>query len=90
MKHFQKWCKSGLQALKTQLGQFLLHVWERRIKQLKFLQWQSMDVYDFSIVKDRIHWEIINILGIIPKPIPHPGKLRINFSQDKRQQSSVS
>ena len=45
--------KSDLQALKIWLGHFLtmFHLWEFRIKLLKFLQWQSMGVHDFPIVK---------------------------------------
>ena len=31
----------------------MFHAWQLRIKQLKFLHWESMDVYDFSIVRDR-------------------------------------
>ena len=55
MKHSQELSKSDLQAVKIRLGQFLgmFNVWELRIKLLKFLQWESMGVNDFSIVIDR-------------------------------------
>ena len=40
-----------LQAVKIRLGHFLgmFHVWELRIKLLKFLQWQSMEFLSFTI-----------------------------------------
>ena len=53
MKHFQEVSKSDLQAEKIWLEHFLgmVHVWQLRIKLLKFLQWESMGVHDFSIVR---------------------------------------
>ena len=62
---------------KSWLGHFLgmFHVWEVRIKLLKFLQWKSMGVHDFSIVTDRIHWGINHCFGNKSKSIPHTDKL---------------
>ena len=53
MKHCQEVSKSDLQALKIWLRHFLgmFHMWELRIKLLKFLQWKSMGVHDFPVVK---------------------------------------
>ena len=73
MKHLQEVSKSDLQAVKIWLGHFLqmFHVWELLINLLKFLQWESMGVYDFSIVKDRRLFGINTNLRIDHKLIPH-------------------
>ena len=53
MKHCQEVSRSDLQALKIRLGHFLtmFHIRKFGIKLLKFLQWQSVGVHDFPIVK---------------------------------------
>ena len=48
----------------------MFHVWELLIKLLNFLQWESMGVYDFSIVKDRRLCGINTNLRIDHKSIP--------------------
>ena len=52
IKHFQKVSQSDLQAVKIRLGHFLemFHVWEPRIKLLKFYNWSQWSCY-------LLHWE---------------------------------
>ena len=50
----------------------MFHV-EDQIKLLKFLQWESMGVYDFSIVRDRRLFGINTDLRIYPNSIPYTG-----------------
>ena len=56
MKHTQDVFKSDLQAVKIQIEHILgmFHVWQLRFKLLKFLQWESMGVYDFVYWKGDI------------------------------------
>ena len=49
----------------------MFHVWDLLIKLLKFLQWESMGVYDFSIVKDRRLFGINTNFRIDHKSIPY-------------------
>ena len=42
----------------------MFHGWELLIKLLKFLQWESMGVYDFSIVKDRRLFDLIFVFVV--------------------------
>ena len=50
----------------------MFHVRQLRIKLLKILQWESMGVYDFSIVKDMRLFGINTDLWMDPNLIPYP------------------
>ena len=71
--HSQELSKSDLQAGKIRLVQFLgmFHISELRIKPLNFLQWQSIGIYDVSIVNDRRLLGINTKLKIDPKTITY-------------------
>ena len=73
----QELSKSDLQALKIwlvhSLGKF--GMWKASIKLLKFLQWQSMGICDFCIVKARRLLGINTNLRGDPKLIPYTVKI---------------
>ena len=69
---YRELSKSDLQTLKIWLVHFLgkLEVWKASIKLLTLLQWESMGVYDFSIVKDRRLFGINTNLRIVTNRSP--------------------
>ena len=74
---------------KSDLDTFLtmFHVWELRIKLLKFLQWQSMGVHDFPIVKIGLMGAINHCFNNKSQTDPSPCS-RSNFSLSGQRQSN--